>query len=210
MPALCPRTSCSVVTVSARTVAATGAFLEQTFDTTGKCVRAIYPRATIGDIGQYTIGTVLPGAVQSTSRCRESGRAAQRLHDADGSRVAQSDAQRHRRLHGEHGPHRRPAGPDDEHDHLHPGPADRGSTRAAGGELPVHPLRGHGLHGYQPGGAKRQPGHDCVRTRLHVPGDRRGPRRSADRRTDRRGRSRHSEHAGSGDRAGDYGHDGAP
>ncbi|HWE34195.1 MAG TPA: hypothetical protein VG410_11965 [Solirubrobacteraceae bacterium] len=45
---------------------ATSALLEQTFDTTNKCVRVTYP-ATIGDIGNYTIGTVAAGAVETPS-----------------------------------------------------------------------------------------------------------------------------------------------
>ena len=59
---------------SGQVVTATSANLEQTVDTTGKCVRATYspPPTTpappgIGDIGQYTVGTVLTGAVQTTA-----------------------------------------------------------------------------------------------------------------------------------------------
>jgi hypothetical protein len=55
---------------AARSLVATAAALEQTFDTSGKCVRAIFTAgntggATIGDITQYTIGTVTAGAVQT-------------------------------------------------------------------------------------------------------------------------------------------------
>jgi hypothetical protein len=55
---------------SARFIPATAAALEQTFDTSGKCVRAIFTAGniggfTLGDITQYTIGTVASGAVQT-------------------------------------------------------------------------------------------------------------------------------------------------
>jgi hypothetical protein len=55
---------------ASRSIGAAAAALEQTFDTSGKCVRAIYTAgntggATIGDITQYTIGTVTAGAVQT-------------------------------------------------------------------------------------------------------------------------------------------------
>jgi hypothetical protein len=49
---------------AARTVAATGVLLEQTVNTTGKCVRATFP-ATIGDIGNYTVAGDLAGSVQT-------------------------------------------------------------------------------------------------------------------------------------------------
>ncbi len=56
---------------AARSVAATTALLEQTADTTGKCVRAIFPsgdgNGQIGDIGQYTIATIAPGSVQTVA-----------------------------------------------------------------------------------------------------------------------------------------------
>ncbi len=53
-----------------RSVTAGTVLLEQTADTTGKCVRAIFPSgdgggAEIGDVGQYTIATVGSGAVQT-------------------------------------------------------------------------------------------------------------------------------------------------
>jgi hypothetical protein len=51
---------------AARTVAAGSSAIEQTVNTTGKCVRATYP-TTIGDIGQYTYGQVVAGAVQTTA-----------------------------------------------------------------------------------------------------------------------------------------------
>src|SRR5947209_4098578 len=41
--------------------------LEQTVDTTGKCVRAFFSTAAIGDIGQYTVAGVAAGAVQTTA-----------------------------------------------------------------------------------------------------------------------------------------------
>ena len=55
-----------------RSVRATGAFLEQTFDHSGKCVRAIFVSGNgggteIGDIGQYTVAQVNAGAVQTTA-----------------------------------------------------------------------------------------------------------------------------------------------
>src|SRR5581483_413617 len=55
---------------AARTVPAIAAALEQTVDTSGKCVRAIYNNGTtgpnqIGDIGQYTYGQIAPSAVQT-------------------------------------------------------------------------------------------------------------------------------------------------
>jgi hypothetical protein len=50
---------------SARTVQAALTAIEQTVDTTGKCVRATFSSAAIGDIGQYTVFTVLAGAVQT-------------------------------------------------------------------------------------------------------------------------------------------------
>ncbi|HEV3056098.1 MAG TPA: hypothetical protein VGX45_15655, partial [Solirubrobacteraceae bacterium] len=49
---------------SGRTVAATTALIEQTVDTTGKCVRATFP-AAIGDIGNYTVAGVAGLAVQT-------------------------------------------------------------------------------------------------------------------------------------------------
>jgi hypothetical protein len=52
---------------SGRFVGAGLALLEQTVDTTGKCVRATFP-SSIGDIGQYTIASVLTGSnVQTTA-----------------------------------------------------------------------------------------------------------------------------------------------
>jgi hypothetical protein len=55
---------------SSRFIPAAAAALEQTFDTSGKCVRAIFTAgntggATIGDITQYTVGLVLAGGVQT-------------------------------------------------------------------------------------------------------------------------------------------------
>lgn len=61
-----------------RWVQAASAFLEQTVDHSGKCVRAIFtsgnagtgntpPPQQIGDIGQYTVGEVTAGAVQTTA-----------------------------------------------------------------------------------------------------------------------------------------------
>ncbi|MFZ0388480.1 MAG: hypothetical protein WAL22_22655 [Solirubrobacteraceae bacterium] len=48
----------------ARFVTATSAVLEQTFVTNNTCVRATFP-ATVGDIGQYTYGSVNTGAVST-------------------------------------------------------------------------------------------------------------------------------------------------
>jgi len=53
-----------------RTVTATFGLLEQTVDTTGKCIRVTFPTSgagAIGDIGQYTIAGVAAGTVQSAS-----------------------------------------------------------------------------------------------------------------------------------------------
>lgn len=57
---------------AARTVSAVDTALEQTFDTSGKCVRATFLSGDdsngtneIGDIGQYTVATVGPAAVQT-------------------------------------------------------------------------------------------------------------------------------------------------
>jgi hypothetical protein len=55
---------------STRVVPAFSALLEQTVDTTGKCVRATFgpPGPAIGDIGQYTVALVLTGSnVQTTA-----------------------------------------------------------------------------------------------------------------------------------------------
>ena len=51
---------------AARTVFATSALLEQTVDTTGKCVRATFP-SSIGDIGNYTVAGDAGGAVATPS-----------------------------------------------------------------------------------------------------------------------------------------------
>jgi len=45
---------------------ATSALLEQTVDTTGKCVRVTYP-SSIGDIGNYTSAAITAGAVSTAS-----------------------------------------------------------------------------------------------------------------------------------------------
>jgi hypothetical protein len=50
---------------SARAVASINTAIEQTVDTTGKCVRATFSGAAIGDIGQYTAFAVAAGAVQT-------------------------------------------------------------------------------------------------------------------------------------------------
>ncbi|MGI8714932.1 MAG: hypothetical protein ACR2NR_17485 [Solirubrobacteraceae bacterium] len=55
---------------SGRTVTASSVLLEQTVDTTGECVRATFAGTganAVTDIGQYTIGKVALGAVQTTA-----------------------------------------------------------------------------------------------------------------------------------------------